>query len=153
MRALLTAALLAAMPVRPIADAPHLVADVAQGKPAVIHFFASWCTACRDEFPRLRETLLGLRARGVSVALVAVDRPEDREKAEAMLREFGLDALPALLLDAPDPEPVAQAVGQPSWDGTLPSTFVFDAKGKLVHGFVGATRVAEVKAAIAKAQR
>ena len=49
-----------------------------------------------------------------------------------MLRQYKLASLPALLLDAPEPDPVAKAVGEPKWDGTLPATFVYDASGKLV---------------------
>lgn len=152
MRALLAALLVATspMPVRPIAEAPKLVADVGQGKPVVLHFWATWCGACRDEFPRLRPSLLKLPSRGVAVALVTIDRPDDREKAEEMLRHFRLDKLPALLLDAPDPDPVAKAVGDPKWDGTLPATFVFDARGKLARSFIGMTDPAKLEAAIRK---
>jgi thiol-disulfide isomerase/thioredoxin len=151
MRALLAALLLStAMPVRPIADAPGLVKELSHGKPVVLHFWATWCDACREEFPRLRPSLLKLRARGVEVALVSIDRPDDREKAEKMLRRFRLAALPALLLDAPDPDPVVKAVGEPKWDGTLPATFVFDAKGKLAHSFIGRTEPGKLEAEIRK---
>jgi thiol-disulfide isomerase/thioredoxin len=154
MRALLTALLLAApLSVRPVADAPGLVAELGHGKPLVLHFFASWCGACEVEFPRLRRSLLGLPARGVEVALITIDRPDDRAKAEAMLRRFRLEKLPALLLDAPESAPVAQALGEPSWDGTLPSTFVFDAHGKLARGFIGITGAAKIEAEIRKLGR
>jgi thiol-disulfide isomerase/thioredoxin len=152
MRSLLAALFLstAGMSVRPVADAPKLVAELGHGRPLVLHFWASWCEACRTEFPRLRPALLKLPARGVEVALVSIDRPDDREKAEEMLRHFRLAALPALLLDAPAPGPVAQAVGEPKWDGTLPATFVFDARGKLVRSFIGVTDPAKLEAEIRK---
>ena|SRR5438128_6133704 len=147
MGALLAALLIGSMPVRPVADAPGLVAELGHGKPLVLHFFASWCEACREEFPRLRSLLLELPARDVSVVLVSIDRPADREKAEAMLRRYRLSKLPSLLLDAPEPDPVAKAVGEPKWDGTLPATFVYDASGKLVRSFLGRADPAEVRAA------
>jgi thiol-disulfide isomerase/thioredoxin len=150
MRALLAALLVSAMPVRPIADAPKLVHELGHGKPLVLHFFASWCGACREEFPRLRPLLLRLPARGVEVALVTIDRPDDREKAEEMLRRYKLTALPALLLDAPEPDPVAKAVGEPKWEGTLPATFVYDARGKLVRGFIGTADPQALEAEIRK---
>ena len=127
------------MPVRPVADAPRLVQELGAGKPLVLHFWATWCTACKEEFPRLRPSLLALPDRGVSVALVTIDKPRDRRKAERMLARYRLTALPSLLLDAPEPDPVAAAVGDPNWDGTLPATFVFDGSGKLVRSFVGRT--------------
>lgn len=153
MHALLAALLLAALPVRPIADAPGLVRELGRGKPLLLHFFASWCGACREEFPLLRPLLLKLPARGVAVTLVAIDRPEDGGKAEEMLRAFRLEKLPALLLDAPEPEPVARAVGEPKWEGTLPATFLYDARGKLVRSFIGTAEPAAVEAALRKLAR
>jgi thiol-disulfide isomerase/thioredoxin len=155
MRALFAALLLstAALPVRPIADARKLVAELGHGKPLVLHFWATWCVACRTEFPRLRAGFLALPGRGVEVALVTIDRPDDRAKAEEMLRHFHLATLPALLLDAPSPDPVAQVVGEPKWDGTLPATFVFDAHGKLAHSFIGVTDPVKLEAEIRKISR
>ena len=139
MRLLAALILAASIPVRPIADAPRLVGEIGRGKPVVLHFWATWCVACREEFPRLRPEFLGLGARGVELALITIDRPDDLGKAEEMLREFKLSGLRALLLDAPDPDPVAAAVGDPKWDGTLPATFVFDRHGKLRKSFIGIT--------------
>jgi peroxiredoxin len=151
-RALLAALLVSAapLPVRPIAQAPHLVTEAAGAKarPVVLHFWATWCTACREEFPALRPELLGLPGRGVGVLLVSIDRPDDGEKASKMLEHYQLSALPAVLLDAPSPDPVAEAVGEPKWDGTLPATFVFDAQGKLRKSFLGRADPKAVEAAV-----
>jgi thiol-disulfide isomerase/thioredoxin len=151
MLALLTALLTAAtMPVLPLAQAPKLVANAAgkKARPVVLHFWATWCLACREEFPALRPMLTRLPARGVGVLLVSIDRPEDRPKAEQMLAQYELLGLPALLLDAPDPDPVIHAVGEPKWDGTLPATFVFDAKGKLRKSFIGRAQPSALEAAV-----
>ncbi len=69
-----------------------------------------------------------------------------------MLRRFRLAKLPALLLDAPEPATVAQAVGEPSWDGTLPATFLFDAHGKLARSFIGISDPAQLAAELKKLQ-
>ena len=53
----------------------------------------------------------------------------------------------------PDPEPVAKAVGEPKWDGTLPATFVYDASGNLVRSFLGRADPAKIKAASRAALR
>lgn len=155
MRTLLTVLLLVAapLPVRPVGDAPRLVAEIGRGKPVLLHFWATWCAACREEFPRLRAKLVELDRRGVQVALISIDRPEDRAKAEEMLREYRLSTLRALLLDAPDPDPVARAVGDKKWDGTLPATFLYDARGKLRKSFIGATDPARLGAEVARLSR
>jgi thiol-disulfide isomerase/thioredoxin len=145
---ILLAALLSAMPVRPAADAPRLIPELGAGKPLVLHFWATWCEACREEFPRLRPELVGLPARGVAVALVSIDRPRDRRKAEKMLARYRLEKLPAVLLDAPEPDPVAMSVGDPHWEGTLPATFVFDAQGKLMRSFIGRTEARSLEQAV-----
>jgi cytochrome c biogenesis protein CcmG/thiol:disulfide interchange protein DsbE len=135
----LLAALLAAMPVVPVSRAPRLVAEAAgnPARPVVLHFWATWCGACREEFPALRPQLRQLPRQGTAVVLVSIDRPEDRKKAERMLADYGLGGSRAILLDAPQPDPVARAVGEPAWDGTLPATFVFDQNGKLRKSFIG----------------
>ena len=84
----------------------------------------------------------------MGVLLVSIDRPEDRERAEQMLAEYKLRAVKAVLLDAPNPQPVARAVGEPSWDGTLPATFVFDARRKLRKSFIGRADPAALRAAV-----
>jgi thiol-disulfide isomerase/thioredoxin len=156
MRAVLTALIAAAaMPVLQATQAPQLVAEAAgkESRPVVLHFWATWCEACRDEFPALRPGLLKLPARGVGVLLVSIDRPGDRQKAQRMLARYRLLPLRAVLLDAPDPEPVVRAVGEPKWDGTLPATFVFDATGKLRKSFVGRAEPAALEAAIRSVTR
>src|SRR5882762_4484583 len=145
----------AAIPVLQATQAPQLVAEAAgnESRPVVLHFWATWCEACRDEFPALRPGLLKLPARGVGVLLVSIDRAEDRQKAQQMLARYRLLALRAVLLDAPDPEPVLRAVGEPKWDGTLPATFVFDSTGKLRKSFVGRAEPAALEAAIRSVTR
>ena len=142
-----------AIPVRSIGDAPRLAAEIGQGKPVVLHFWATWCGACVAEFPRIRAELRKLDQRGVAVALVSIDRPEDAAKVQEFLERFELKGLRALILDAPDPAPVARAVGDKRWDGTLPATFLFDARGKLVRGFIGLTNAAALDAAARKLAR
>jgi thiol-disulfide isomerase/thioredoxin len=138
-------ALLAALLVMPAADSAKLIQP---GKPTVVHFFASWCGACAEEFPRVRKTLLSLPARGVHVQLASIDRPEDERAAAKMLSDFRLTKLPAVLIDAPEPDPVMKAMGDPKWEGTLPATFLFDSRGRLVRSFLGETRVGELEKAV-----
>jgi thiol-disulfide isomerase/thioredoxin len=129
----------AAPRVLPASEATSLVSIAGSGKPVVLHFWATWCDACREEFPRIRKTLAALPGKGIAVLLVSIDKPEDLPRVKKDLRRFKVEALPSVVLDAPEPDPVATAIGNPAWDGTLPSTFVFDATGKLRVSFIGRT--------------
>ena len=136
------------LPVRPASDASSLAREAGHGRPAVLHFWATWCDACRDEFPRIRKLLNELPARNVGVLLVSIDRPDKLDQVKRDLRRFGVSRLPAVVLDAPDADPVVKAVGEPAWDGTLPSTFVFDSEGKLRKSFLGRTDAAALDKAV-----
>ena len=148
--AALAALLLAVAPlaVRPGADVARLPAELGQGRPVLLHFWATWCDACREEFPKLKKLLLGLPERGVAVGLVSIDAPAQASLAAEFLDRYGLASLPSVLLDAPKPDPVAQAVGDPKWNGTLPATFLFDGRGKLAKGFVGAANPRQIERAL-----
>ena len=139
--------------VRPGADAGKLPAEAGEGRPVLLHFWATWCEACRDEFPKLRPLLLGLGARGVGVALVSIDAPAQAPSAGEHLEGWGLSSLPSYLLDAPSPDPVVKAVGARGWDGALPATFVYDRRGRLMKSFIGAADPKKVEKALRKALR
>jgi thiol-disulfide isomerase/thioredoxin len=139
--------------VRPAADAAGLAAEMGRGRPVVLHFWATWCAACEGEFARLGPLFNALPGRGVEVALVSIDDAETRGRVPAELRRLGVSALPSVILDAPDPAPIAAALREPHWDGTLPATLVFDARGRKVAAFLGSTTRARLEKAVRAAKR
>ncbi len=155
LRCALTALAVAAQPlaVKPVAELDKVVAEAAHGRPLVVHFWASWCGACREEFPSLRKTLNALPGEGTSVLLVSIDAPKDLAAAQEMLEQSGLAGLPAVLLDAPSPDPVAKVMREPRWTGSLPATFVFDAAGAKVKSFIGSASPARLRRAVRRAKR
>lgn len=91
-------------------------ANLADGRPKLVNFFASWCVPCIAEAPVLME----LKARGVAIAGIAVrDRPED---IAAFLNRHG-DPFERI---AADPQSKIQlAFGSAG----VPETFVIDGRG------------------------
>jgi peroxiredoxin len=130
-----------------------LVARLGAGRPLVLHFFTTWCVACRAELPGLRAHFRAYQKQGVAVVFVSADGPRTRGKVAAFLRAAGVKPERLLLLDAEDPVPVAAALGEPAWDGGLPATFVYDSKGAKVRALLGATDPGLLDATVEAAAR
>ncbi|MGR8929144.1 MAG: TlpA family protein disulfide reductase [Gammaproteobacteria bacterium] len=63
--------------------------DQYKGKVVYLDFWASWCAPCRTSFPLLNKLYEKLKNQGFEV--VAVNLDEDKEKAEAFLKEIPVD--------------------------------------------------------------
>lgn len=88
-----------------------------QGRPLLLHFWATWCPPCRDELP----ALLAYAAEGdMPVVAVSLDRDWD-----AVRRFLGSNPPPAIVLA--DGRDVEQAFDVQS----LPVTFATDPSGRL----------------------
>lgn len=59
-----------------------------EGRPQIIHVFATWCGPCRDEMPAFARTARDLRDAGVGV--VAIDQQENAATVATFAREFHL---------------------------------------------------------------
>lgn len=94
------------------------------GRPMLINVFASWCTPCRAEHPKL----MALKARGVAV--VGVAWKDDPIATRAFLDELG-NPYSMVLVDRE---------GRAGLDLGItgaPETFAVDAQGKVVAKFSG----------------
>lgn len=98
-----------------------------QGRPVLVHFFATWCEPCREEMAGLAR--LAARRKDRPFALLAVDVGE----VELRVRRF-FDANPVpfpVLLDE-------DRAAMKAWKVVaLPSSFVLDADGTLRLSAVG----------------
>lgn len=102
----------------------------------LVHFWATWCGVCEEEFKSLAPALSKLSKSGVKVMLVSLDEPEQAStEVPAFLAKYKVTGLSYLLEDA-EPEKMA-AVVDPNWPvGALPATFVFRS-GRRVKSFYG----------------
>ena len=110
-------------------------ADLADGRPKLVNFFASWCVPCVGEAP----VLTMLKQQGVQVVGMAVrDRPED-------LRQFLSDNGDPFDRIGSDPESRVQlAFGSAG----VPETFVIDGRGIIVTQHIGPIEPDDVPALV-----
>ena len=120
------------LPGKPVLASAHL----ADGRPKLVNFFASWCVPCIAEAPVLME----LRRRGVAIAGIAVrDRPED---VAAFLQRNG-DPFERI---AADPQSKLQLSFGSSG---VPETFVIDGRGIVRKVHVGPIEPGDIATIVA----
>ena len=131
------------------ADAPALKAAIAaqKGHVVLVNFWATWCGPCVAEFPAIVRASRQYRAQGLSVITVSADSAKDlHTKVEPFLAKQGA-AFPAFLEKSADPEDFINAL-DPTWQGDLPRTFIYDRQGRRVKTLTGEQTAQSLAAAI-----
>ena len=98
-----------------------------KGKVSLVHFWASWCTACRPEIAAL-ETIFG-KYRNKAVIPCSVNIGESRDAAESYIRNMKV-TYPFLL------DPKSSVVRQYSISG-IPTTYVLDRESVIRFRIIG----------------
>ena len=115
-----------------------------KGRPLLVHVWAGWCVPCRAEWPRLAAYLRQVRDQRLDVVTVALDEPSEAQAAARILEESG--GVPGrCLLAAPEPADAVLRSLDAEWDGSLPTTLLFDAGGTVRLAQRGVTRLAALE--------
>ncbi|MCD0497231.1 TlpA family protein disulfide reductase [Stenotrophomonas sp. MH181796] len=118
-------------------DAQPIDLTAYRGRPIVLNLWASWCPPCRREMPAFEQAQQAFP----DVAFVMLNQGESAQQARAFLQKDGLHFSDVLL----DPSSQAmQALGSRG----LPTTFFFDAQGRLVHSHMGELTLATLSSAV-----
>ncbi len=99
------------------------------GKVIVVNFWATWCAPCVKEMPSFETLYRRLRARGLTVLAVSLDK-NGPAKVQKFVDKYKL-SFPVLL----DTERVAEKLYPSS---TIPFTYVIDKQGRVVARIDGA---------------
>ncbi len=111
-----------------------------RGEVVLLNVWATWCGPCRMEMPTLAALQRRFGARGLRVVAVSIDRPAERDAAQALLAELGGGALDFYI----DPlSSLAFAVRAPG----LPTTILFGRDGRELARLAGGADWASPEAA------
>lgn len=114
-----------------IGDSPLLVSSGDhQDKVLLVNFWATWCPPCRREIPSLVHLQEENRDKGFTVIGISMDK-SDKAKVSAFVKKLGVN-YPVALAN----KEVARSFGAM---GTIPSSFLVDANGKIVKRYPGYT--------------
>ena len=119
---------------------------LAKGRVLLVDFWATWCDPCRAEMPELVRLAARYQARGLQLATVSCDEPEQEAGAVAFLEKNGAPA-PHYVKRAASDDKFIDAI-DPKWSGALPALFLYDRQGRLVKSFIGETEMAALEAAV-----
>lgn len=123
------------LPLQALADGQSLsLTEAARGRPLVINLWASWCGPCRAEMP----VLAAAAQRDSSIGFLFVNQGESAAAVRAYLKSQRLQ-LPEVLLDT------GSQLGPALGSTGLPSTFFYDAQGRLVDAHLGVLNAAALQ--------
>ena len=70
-----------------------------RGKVILLHFWATWCPPCREEFPLLQQVYQQHRQEGLEIIAVSMENTSDIDKVRAFASDY---TFPLALIDAAD---------------------------------------------------
>jgi cytochrome c biogenesis protein CcmG/thiol:disulfide interchange protein DsbE len=120
-----------------LADGKVSISEL-RGTPVVLNLWASWCTPCREESPRLREAWERFGSRGV--AFLGLNIQDLRSDARAFSDEFGLTY--------PSVRDARRGVADDYGATGIPETFFVDARGRVVGHVIGVVSTDQLAAGI-----
>lgn len=123
--------------------------DPKDTRPLLVNFWATWCDPCREEFPDLVKLDEDYRSKNLNFVSVSLDDVTDITTEVPKFLNQMKAAMPVVLLDVKDPEPAIKFV-DPTWDGQMPATFLYDKDGKIVYKHFGRINANELRAAVDK---
>jgi len=118
-------------------------------RPLLVNYWATWCDLCREEFPDLVKIDDAYRAKGLDFIGITLDDLADINTEVPKFLRLMKAKMPVYLLNVPDPDPAIHSV-DPSWNGALPATFLYNNKGEVVYKQLGRIKPDELRAAIDK---
>lgn len=113
-----------------------------RGQVVLINIWATWCPPCVREIPRLQRLFDRYQAQGFVLLGVNTTFQDERAEVAQFVRDQGITY--PVLLD------VDGEVGQAYGSRLIPSSYLIDQNGKIVHALVGEVSEAQLSEQIAR---
>ncbi len=103
--------------------------DQRNGKALFLNVWATWCLPCKEEFPDLVRLAEAYKNRPIEFVGLSADYPEDvDDKIKPFLQQMRVN-FKVYVQDFSDPETLINRLN-PTWNGAIPATFLYDSSGK-----------------------
>ena len=100
----------------------------------LVNVWATWCEPCREEMPDIARITRDPRTRGVRLLLISADSQANSAAVASTLAKLRIPG-PSYLKTGDD---MAFTDGlDPTWDGTMPTSWLYDAEGNRAHVWNG----------------
>lgn len=113
----------------------------------VVNFMATWCKPCMEEIPYFEKAAADSRGRKFKLIYISLDAASDLDKKLNPMLLRKKIANSTYLLDEPDYNSWIDKI-EPSWDGAIPVTIVFNNEKKTRKFIKTATTYQELSSSI-----
>mgnify|MGYP005859123841 CR=1 FL=1 len=104
--------------------------DSYKGKVVFLNLWATWCGPCRAEMPAIQKLYDKTKSDGVEFVMLSMDKEGDEEKVKNYILRHKF-SFPVVMPFGS----LSNQLNVPS----IPTTFIIDKKGKIVHQKIGTT--------------
>lgn len=102
--------------------------EKSKGKVLLLHFWATWCPPCLEEFPALVKIHTTYKSKGLEVIGVSMNDRSEMKDVQDFLRDHN-PSFPMYLAGTVD-DSFYQSIDK-RWSSELPLTLIYDKEGKL----------------------
>jgi len=100
-----------------------------RGKAVILHFWATWCNPCKDEFPLFEKLYQNFKDREIVFLPISIDLKADRKEVEKFAKGHGLSCQVYLAREGD--------VTNRYWTWGVPVTYFINKKGWIIGRALG----------------